>query len=86
MNYGSDHLPILLTFWDYKKTDWDCFRRSCHIGKIFEDLNDSIDALDNGLLIEINNALKISTPLITPDPTKRKKPVWWNVELQNLFT
>lgn len=96
MDYGSDHLPIFLSsesihaddspdsFWDFKKTDWDCFNRSCHLNQMFEDPNFSIDELDEKLTSIINYALSKSTPLVKPDLTKRKKPKWWDSNLQDL--
>lgn len=94
--YGSDHLPTMISsqnngevtvkeIWDFQKADWDCFNRNCKLADIF--LDDGIDVedvniLDVRLTQQILNGLKASTPLIHVNPNTRKKPPWWDDELQ----
>lgn len=85
MDYGSDHLPICLklngvqqprsmeTFWDYKKTDWETFNRTCNFNTIFEGSENSTEIIDDRIVNEIIKALKSSTPNIKPDYNKQKK-------------
>lgn len=94
--YGSDHLPTMIStqnnyevtvneIWDYQNTDWDCFNRTCELSDIFNDNGvdvEDVNILDIRLTEQILNGLKASTPLIRINPNKRKKPPWWDEDLQ----
>lgn len=93
-SYGSDHLPTMISSnivfestinesWDMNKTDWKVFNVHCKICDIFID-EDDIDILDNRLTQQILKGLESSTPLIRFNPSRRKKPPWFDDELADM--
>lgn len=94
-SYGSDHLPTMLSsirtfestskmIWDYKNTNWDFFNINCKIKDIFENNEENIDILDERLSFQIKNGLQNSTPFLCFKAGKRKKPPWWDQELDKM--
>lgn len=95
-DYGSDHLPTFLSmtsqynstiqepFWDFKHTDWDTFNENCSLKIALQNPTDNIDIIDQKITEQILNGLIKSTPLIKTDKMSKRKPPWWDKDLEEL--